>query len=190
MISSLKDGGFVFQIDMIEPHDNPTGWFYPMELIRLWEKGTINDSEFLLLGKILILQDEQRGGCWASNAWLGKWWGGRHEKHVSRILAKFERLKLIQIKNRRGKDRLVVTRFVDTNRNKNVTLNRNKNVTQLKRVEFTRARGGAHARVKIKEEEIDWDKIPRMTFEEWKNLSPAQHRARNARRGIIAIEDK
>ena len=72
------------------------GWYFPASLIHLWETGIINAEQMMLLGKINALQTKERG-CWASNAWLGKW-SNKHPRHVSRSVSYLQKLGLVKIK--------------------------------------------------------------------------------------------
>lgn len=76
------------------PKEQNRGWFFPVVVVRMYEKGHINAEEMMLLGKINALVDEKKG-CWASNSYLSKWWG-KTTQHVSRTIAKFEELGIIK----------------------------------------------------------------------------------------------
>ncbi len=83
---------------MNEQHkDKFRGWFIPLQVCRLFESRTLNAEEILLLVKIDCLQDEENGDvCWASNDYLGRWWG-KSGRWVRSTTAKFEKLGLIKI---------------------------------------------------------------------------------------------
>jgi len=72
------------------------GWYFPISLVRLYEAGTINAEEMMLLGKINSLCHPEKG-CWASNQWLADWWG-KTAHWVSRSIARFKDLELIVVK--------------------------------------------------------------------------------------------
>lgn len=89
--------------DMIAPKDleeNPKehtrGWWFPIELVRLFENRTINSAQLILLGKINSLQNSKRG-CYASNRWLGDWWG-KGGNWVSKNISQLEELGLVEVR--------------------------------------------------------------------------------------------
>lgn len=86
------------------------GTFLPVELIRLYESGGINGEEILLLSKVDALQDPKKGGCWASNQYLAKWWR-KTDTWVSKTLSKLQVLKLVEITFPREGERVIKTIF-------------------------------------------------------------------------------
>lgn len=93
---------------MSQPTEHYRGTYLPVELIRLYEAGTLNAEEVLLLAKIDALQDPKRGGCWASNGWLGVWWK-KTPRWVSSTVQKFEKLGLVTVIQKSECDRTIVT---------------------------------------------------------------------------------
>lgn len=108
---------------MDEPREHYRGTFLPVELIKLYESGTLNAEEVLLLAKIDALQDPKAGGCWASNQYLGKWWG-KSDRWVSSTVAKFQQLKLVEVVQLGDGKRII--QMPGVSRNKTSTCRRNK----------------------------------------------------------------
>jgi hypothetical protein len=78
-----------------EPREHYRGTFLPVELVRLYEDGTLNAEEIMLLTKIDALQDPEKG-CWASNEYLGAWWR-KSGRWVRETVSKFEKLGLVEV---------------------------------------------------------------------------------------------
>lgn len=108
---------------MDEPREHYRGTFLPVELIKLYESGSLNAEEVLLLAKIDALQDPKAGGCWASNQYLGKWWG-KSDRWVSYTVAKFQQLKLVEVVQLGDGKRII--QMPGVRRNKTSTCRRNK----------------------------------------------------------------
>lgn len=66
------------------------GWYFPKALLKLYNDRTLNAEDMMLLGKINALVP-----CFASNAYLAKWWG-KDSRHVSRTIKRFIDLGLIR----------------------------------------------------------------------------------------------
>jgi len=82
-----------------EPKKEFTGWFIPVHVIELFEKGIINAKELILLGIIHGLQNGKKEGsshkgCYASNKYLGE---KLHisEERVRQMISKLKKLELI-----------------------------------------------------------------------------------------------
>lgn len=82
------------------------GWFFPIAIVRLWDRERINGEQMMLLGIINALQDPKKGGCWASDIYLAHRWH-KSRGHVWRTLQLFENLGVITI---REKDDLRIIR--------------------------------------------------------------------------------
>ena len=79
---------------MEEKHDKQfRGCWIPAEVIKLFEKGSINSSEVMLLITIDSLVSEDKG-CFASNEYLGKK-VGLSERQVQNMLSKLVEIGLI-----------------------------------------------------------------------------------------------
>lgn len=129
---------------MDEPREHYRGTFLPVELMRLYESGTLNGEEVLLLAKIDALQDPKAGGCWASNQYLGKWWG-KSDRWVSSSVTKFQELKLVEVTQLGNGKRII--HMPGVRRNKTSTCSRNDSSTKVpygkeERRNGSRAAGG------------------------------------------------
>lgn len=78
------------------PQEFNRGWFLPIAILRFYDQGVLSESDAFLLGKINSLQDPIRG-CYASNAWLGRWWRGRHLVNVSKAIRRLEDIGAIRV---------------------------------------------------------------------------------------------
>ena len=84
------------------------GWYLPISLITLYEKGIINAEDLMLLGKINSLCHPKKG-CWATNSYLARWWKKTPDWVSSRI-SRFQKLGLIEV-NGDGKNRVIWAAF-------------------------------------------------------------------------------
>ena len=70
------------------------GTFAPADLWHLLHESKITPTELVLLQLIDSLVNSRGEGCWASNAYLGTCIG-RHPTHISKMIAKLTRMKLL-----------------------------------------------------------------------------------------------
>lgn len=85
------------------------GWYFPEALVKVHEEGLINESEFVLLGKINSLCHPEKG-CWATNRWLAEA-RGKTPHHISICISKFEKLGLVKIEIKDGHKRVIRVTF-------------------------------------------------------------------------------
>lgn len=80
--------------------------YFPLVFFQLYENKELNAEETMLLAKINMMQNLEKG-CFASNRWLGKWWG-KHPTWVSKAINKFKKMGLVEVKLfTKGKNRTV-----------------------------------------------------------------------------------
>ena len=118
----------------LEPQEVNRGWFFPISIVRMLEKGIINAEQFVLLGKINALCDEKKG-CWASNRWIGQQLD-KSSDHVSRMVSQLVELELIEVKVLEGNRRTIWPLFQDDRKGKRWA--------RTPRVIRTDAQGGGH----------------------------------------------
>jgi hypothetical protein len=106
---------------MDELKEHYRGTFLPVSLMRLYESRTLNGEEVLLFTKIDALQDPKAGGCWASNDYLGKWWG-KSVTWVSKTVSKFQDLNMIKITQLGDGRRIIRTPQISLNKTSSCSL--------------------------------------------------------------------
>lgn len=81
----------------VEQHTKQcTGWWLPIEAVKLFEAKKISAKELLLLASIDSLVDRETGrGCFASNAYLARMFHIEDLRTIQRMIAKLKRLKVI-----------------------------------------------------------------------------------------------
>lgn len=78
----------------MEPDHKPVnrGWFFPIAIVTLLKKGTINEAEFVLLG---LINELCNPSCTASNNYLAEKWG-KSKRWVEETISKFRDLGVVQ----------------------------------------------------------------------------------------------
>jgi len=78
------------------------GWFFPVTVVRMLQKGTIKKSEFVLLGVINSLVHETKG-CWATNGYLAKMTGSSSVR-VRHVISRLKHMGLLKVLLRKNTD--------------------------------------------------------------------------------------